>query len=48
MRLFGDVLPNKTDSVQTGELVDYGTNPVERGLGWSALDIARMVGALGR
>lgn len=48
MRLFDDVLPNKAYNVQTGELVDYGNNPVERGLGWSALDIARMVGALGQ
>ncbi|MGJ8597559.1 DUF3131 domain-containing protein [Sulfitobacter sp.] len=48
MRLFDDILPNKAYNVQTGELVDYGNRPVERGLGWSALDIARMVGALGQ
>ncbi len=47
MRLFDDSLPNKAYNVQTGELVDYGNNPVERGLGWSALDIARIVGAFG-
>lgn len=46
IRLFDDILPNKAYNVQTGALVDYGNNPVERGLGWSALDIARMVGAL--
>ncbi len=47
IRLFDDVLPNKAYNVQTAELVDYGNKPSERGLGWSALDIARMVGALG-
>ena len=48
LRLFDDILPNKAYNVQTAELVDYGNRPVERGLGWSALDIARMVGALGQ
>lgn len=47
IRLFDDILPNKAYNVQSGDLVDYGNNPVDRGLGWSALDIARMVGALG-
>ncbi|QPM92252.1 DUF3131 domain-containing protein [Pseudooceanicola algae] len=46
MRLFDDILPNKAYNVQTGALVDYTNQPVERGLGWSALDIARMIGAL--
>jgi hypothetical protein len=48
IRLFDDLLPNKAYNVQTAELVDYGNKPSERGLGWSALDIARMVGALGQ
>ena len=48
MRLFDDLLPNKAYNVQTGELVDYTNKPVDRGLGWSALDVARMVGALGQ
>ncbi|MCF2869862.1 DUF3131 domain-containing protein [Octadecabacter sp. G9-8] len=47
MRLFDGVLPNKAYNVRTGELVNYANQPVERGLGWSALDIARMVAALG-
>lgn len=47
MRLFDDVLPNKAYNVRTGDLVNYANEPVERGLGWSALDIARLVGALG-
>ncbi len=46
MRLFDGILPNKAYNVRTGELVNYANEPVERGLGWSALDIARMVGAL--
>jgi len=47
IRLFDDMLPNKAYNVRTGELVNYANEPVERGLGWSALDIARMVAALG-
>ncbi len=47
IRLFDDILPNKAYNVQTGELVDYSNKPVERGLGWSALDIARVVCAFG-
>lgn len=47
IRLFDGKLPNKAYNVRTGELVNYANQPVERGLGWSALDIARMVGALG-
>lgn len=48
IRLFDDILPNKAYNVATGELVDYTNNAVERGLGWSALDIARMIGAFGQ
>ncbi len=47
IRLFDGLLPNKAYNVRTGELVNYANEPVERGLGWSALDIARMVAALG-
>ena len=46
MRLFDDMLPNKAYNVRTGEMVNYANQPIERGLGWSALDIARMVAAL--
>ena len=45
-RLFDDLLPNKAYNAKTNELVDYSNKPTERGLGWSALDIARIVGAL--
>jgi hypothetical protein len=47
VRLFDGLLPNKAYNVRTGELVNYANEPVERGLGWSALDVARMVAALG-
>ncbi|MBB5517044.1 hypothetical protein FHS89_003088 [Rubricella aquisinus] len=47
IRLFDDMLPNKAYNVRTGELVNYANQPVERGLGWSALDIARLIAALG-
>lgn len=47
-RLFDDILPNKAYHVETGELVDYSNKPVERGLGWSALDISRLIATLGQ
>ncbi len=43
LRLFEDVLPNKAYHTATLELVDYANQPSERGLGWSALDVARIV-----
>lgn len=46
VRLFDDILPNKAYHVETGELVDYANKPIERGLGWSALDISRLVATL--
>ena len=45
LRLFEDSLPNKVYNTATGEMVDYGNNPVERGIGWSALDIGRILAA---
>lgn len=47
MRLFDGILPNKAYHVRTGALVNYANEPMERGLGWSALDIARIIAALG-
>lgn len=44
--LFEDTLPHKVYNTATAEIVDYGNNPSERGLGWSALDIGRMLAAL--
>ncbi|MEM9089540.1 MAG: DUF3131 domain-containing protein [Cyanobacteria bacterium P01_F01_bin.53] len=45
LRLFEDKLPNKVYNSATGEMVDYGNNPLDRGIGWSALDIGRMLAA---
>ena len=44
--LFEDTLPHKVYNSATGEIVDYENKPTERGLGWSALDIGRMLAAL--
>ncbi|MEA5580929.1 DUF3131 domain-containing protein [Nodularia harveyana UHCC-0300] len=45
LKLFEDALPNKVYNTATGDMVDYGNNPVERGIGWSALDIGRLLAA---
>lgn len=45
LRLFEDTLPNKVYNSATGEMVDYGNNPIDRGIGWSALDIGRVLAA---
>ena len=45
LTLFEDSLPNKVYNAATGEMVDYGNNPIERGIGWSALDIGRILAA---
>ena len=45
LKLFDNALPNKTYNAATGELVDYGNKAVERGIGWSALDMGRMLSA---
>lgn len=47
IRLFDGILPNKVYNTRTGELVNYANKPIDRGVGWSALDIARVVGTLG-
>lgn len=44
--LFEDALPNKVYNTQTKAMVDYGNQPTEEGLGWSALDLGRMLAAL--
>jgi Protein of unknown function (DUF3131) len=41
--LFEGVLPNKAYNTQTLSMVDYNNKPTDRGLGWSALDIARVL-----
>ena len=45
LKLFDDSLPNKVYNAATGQMVDYGNNPNERGIGWSALDIGRILAA---
>lgn len=41
--LFDGALPNKAYHTHTLAMVDYNNQPTERGLGWSALDIARLM-----
>jgi len=43
IELFNGQLPNKVYDTQTLAMTDYGNNPVEKGIGWSALDIARFM-----
>ncbi len=45
--LFEDTLPNKAYHTVTAGMVNYANQPSELGLGWSALDVARMMSALG-
>jgi len=44
--MFERVLPNKVYSTDTLKMVDYKNQPTEQGLGWSAIDIGRMLTAL--
>ncbi len=46
LKLFDGALPNKVYNTKTAEMVDYGNNPNPRGIGWSALDIGRMLAVL--
>jgi hypothetical protein len=41
-RLYRDELPNKAYNAMTAELTDYTNKPVAEGLGYSALDLARL------
>ena len=43
--LFEDALPHKVYNSATGKMVDYNNAPTDRGLGWSALDIGRLLTA---
>ncbi|WP_413173225.1 DUF3131 domain-containing protein [Anabaena azotica] len=45
LKLFENALPNKVYNAATGEMTDYGNKPLERGIGWSALDIGRILAA---
>ena len=43
MPLFDDRLPNKSYSVVNGAMVTYDNEDTERGIGWSAIDIGRIL-----
>ncbi|NEQ43547.1 MAG: DUF3131 domain-containing protein [Leptolyngbya sp. SIOISBB] len=43
--LVDGALPNKVYNTATGEMVDYSNEPTEEGIGWSALDIGRLLTA---
>ncbi|HWO99864.1 MAG TPA: DUF3131 domain-containing protein [Methylococcus sp.] len=43
MPLFQDRLPNKVYDTETLAMVDSGNQPSERGTGWSAMDIGRVL-----
>ena len=45
LKLFDGKLPNKVYNSATGAMTDYGNKPLERGLGWSALDLGRLLAA---
>lgn len=44
--LYEDALPNKSYDVRTLAMTDYNGNPTASGIGWSALDVARLLIAL--
>jgi Protein of unknown function (DUF3131) len=46
LKLFENTLPNKTYNTATGAMVNYANQPTPTGIGWSALDIGRMLTAL--
>ncbi|HEX2526662.1 MAG TPA: DUF3131 domain-containing protein [Geminicoccus sp.] len=41
--LYQGALPNKSYDIRTLVMTDYGGNPTDTGIGWSALDIARLL-----
>ncbi|MGV6810427.1 MAG: DUF3131 domain-containing protein [bacterium] len=41
--LFENKLPNKSYNTKTLEMVDYNNNPTKKGIGWSAIDIGRVM-----
>ncbi len=43
MPLFDATLPNKSYNTKTLSMVDYGNKVTPRGIGWSALDIGRLL-----
>lgn len=45
LKLFEGALPNKVYNTSNGAMVNYGNQPTPRGIGWSALDIGRLLAA---
>ena len=45
LKLFEDALPNQVYNAVNAQMVYYGNNPLERGIGWSALDVGRILAA---
>ena len=43
LKLVNGVLPNKAYNTQTLAMVDYENNPTVNGIGWSAIDIGRIL-----
>lgn len=43
LNLFDNQLPNKSYNTKTLEMVDYNNNKSVRGIGWSAIDIGRLL-----
>lgn len=41
--LYEGKLPNKAYNTETLQMVDYQNKPIEKGIGWSALDIGRLM-----
>jgi len=41
MKLFKDMLPNKSYNTYNLAMIDYENHPTEEGIGWSAMDIGR-------
>ncbi|MCI5158634.1 MAG: DUF3131 domain-containing protein, partial [Candidatus Electrothrix sp. AUS1_2] len=41
--LFADQLPNKSYNTKTLAMTDYANNPSPQGIGWSAIDLARLL-----
>lgn len=44
--LFEGKLPNKSYNTVTGEMTDYANAPTEKGIGWSAIDMGRLIAPL--
>ncbi|RUM46297.1 MAG: hypothetical protein DSY46_00210 [Hydrogenimonas sp.] len=43
IKLYKDMLPNKVYNAQTLEMTDYQNNVTPEGIGWSAIDIGRLL-----